>query len=80
MTCFQLLTMELPWPSLDATGKAAVLHDTREPTDIRELCPDLNPTLAKLVHLCMARNPSDRPSAEQFLRVLSRIPGETADA
>ena len=76
VTSFQMLALELPWPSLDATGKAAVLHDTREPTDILELCPDLNRKLAELIHQCMARHPSDRPSAEQFVRELSRFTSE----
>jgi serine/threonine protein kinase len=76
VTSFQMLALELPWPSLDATGKAAVLHDTREPTDILELCPDLNRKLAELIHQCMAKQPSDRPSAEQCVRELSRITSE----
>jgi serine/threonine-protein kinase len=76
VTSFQMLALELPWPSLDATGKAAVLHDTREPTDILELRPDLNRKLADLIHLCMARNPADRPSADDLLRDLSRITQE----
>ncbi|GAG99296.1 unnamed protein product, partial [marine sediment metagenome] len=76
VTTFQMLALELPWPSLDATGKAAVLHDTREPTDILELRPDLNRKLAELIHQCMAKQPSDRPSAEQVLRELSRITSE----
>ena len=76
VTSFQMLALELPWPSLDATGKAAVLHDTREPTDILELCPDLNRKLSELIHQCMSRHPSDRPSAEQFVRELSRFTSE----
>lgn len=77
VTCFQLCAMDLPWPSLDASGKAAVLHDTREPTNILELRPDLNRSLAELIHLCMSKNPSERPSADQFVRLIDRVPDET---
>lgn len=77
VTCFQLYALELPWPSLDASGKAAVLHDTREPANILEVCPQMNRKLAELIHRCMAKDPSDRPpSAEQVLRSLSRVPRE----
>ena len=77
VTCFQLCALELPWPSLDASGKAAVLHDTREPANILEICPQMNRKLAELIHCCMARDPSDRPpSAEQILRSLNRVPRE----
>lgn len=77
VTCYQLLALELPWPSLDASGKAAMLHDSREPTDILELCPHLNRALAELLHGCMAKDPSERPTAEHFLRLLAQVPSET---
>jgi serine/threonine-protein kinase len=77
VTCFELVALELPWPSLDATGKAAVLHDTREPTPITDLRSDLSRSLADLIHLSMAKDPSDRPSIEQFLRTLAKITSQT---
>jgi serine/threonine-protein kinase len=77
VTCFQLCALELPWPSLDASGKAAVLHDTRKPADLLALRPDTNPTLAELIHRSIARDPADRPvTAEHFLRLLDRVPPE----
>jgi serine/threonine-protein kinase len=79
VTCFQLCTFELPWPGQDVSGKAAVLHDTREPTNLLTLRPDLNPALADLIHACMSTDPSDRPSSvDQFLRQLGRIAREAA--
>jgi len=76
VTCYQLLALDLPWPGLDSSGQAAMLHDSREPTSILELCPDLNRRLAESIHLCMARDASDRPSSEHFLHLLGQIPSE----
>lgn len=76
VTCYQLCAMELPWPSPDASGKAAMLHDSREPTSILELRPDTNRSLAELIHQCMAKDPTERPPIDQFLRLLERIPSE----
>ncbi len=77
VTCFQLCALELPWPSLDASGKAAVLHDTRKPVDLLALRPAMNRTLVELIHGSIARDPADRPAtAEHFLRLLDRVPPE----
>jgi serine/threonine protein kinase len=79
VTCFQVLTFELPWPSQDTTGKAAMLHDTKEPLDIRELRADLHPKLARVIMECLAKQPSDRPqSAEEMLRAISDLKSDVA--
>ena len=80
VTVYQLCALELPWPTQDTSGKAAVLHDTRQPADIHELNPNIHPDLAKLIHRCLAKDPAGRPaSAEHFLRALRQIPSETAE-
>src|SRR5690606_26406314 len=80
VTYFQLATFELPWPSQDVTGKAAMLHDTQEPADIRHVRPDLHPRLASLIMDCLAKQPSDRPqSTDEILRVLSNLKSDSAD-
>ena len=76
-TCYQLCTFELPWPSQDASGKAAMLHDSKEPVEILTVRPDLNPVLAKLIMDCLATQPEKRPSStDDFLRVLSSVQSE----
>jgi serine/threonine-protein kinase len=74
VTAYQLCTYELPWPSADATGKAALAHDTQPPTDILELRPTLNKTLAKAIMQCMAVDPDKRPqSAEELLKMIRNV-------
>lgn len=74
VTAYQLCTYELPWPAADATGKAALAHDTQPPTDILELRPTLNKTLAKAIMQCMAVDPDKRPqSAEELLKMIRNV-------
>lgn len=74
VTFYQMCTGELPWPSQDTTGKAAMLHDTKEPAPILTVCPTLNPKLAALIMQCMATRPEARPqSTDEMLRALSNI-------
>jgi serine/threonine-protein kinase len=78
-TCYQLVTFELPWPSQDTTGKAAMLHDTKEPAEILTLRPDLHPRLARLIMQCLATQPAARPkSIDEFLRAIDDLHSETA--
>jgi serine/threonine-protein kinase len=79
VTCFQVATFELPWPSQDVSGKAAMLHDTKEPLDIRAVRPDIHPKLARLIMECLATQPSARPqSADEILRALAELKSDTA--
>ena len=74
VTFYQLWTFELPWPSSDMTGKVALLHDTKEPVDIRTLRPNLNPELADLIHQCIHAIPQQRPDdMPSLIRALNRI-------
>jgi serine/threonine-protein kinase len=74
VTAYHLCALELPWPAKDATGMAALAHDTQEPTDVFKYCENLNKQLGKLIMQCMAPQPEKRPeSAEQIVRVLRGI-------
>ncbi|MCP4191483.1 MAG: serine/threonine protein kinase [Planctomycetaceae bacterium] len=74
VTAYQLCALELPWPSQDVTGKAAMLHDTKAPIDLLEVCPKLNSKLAKVIMECLSVQPSKRPSStEEFLRAISGV-------
>ncbi len=74
VTCYQVCTWELPWPSQDTTGKAAMLHDTKEPRPILDVCPTVNPKLAALIMKCLATRPEARPqSTDDMLKALDGL-------
>jgi serine/threonine protein kinase len=73
VTAYQLLTHEHPWPVGDATGNAALAHDTDVPTPITEYRPQISPILAKAIMDCIKPNPDDRPANfEEFTRMIRR--------
>jgi serine/threonine-protein kinase len=63
VTVYKLLTFEHPWRSTDTSGKAALVHDSMAPDDIREHRPNLNPKLAEMIHKCLAVDPAKRLSS-----------------
>ena len=74
VSCYQLLTFELPWPSNDASGLAALSHDTLKPTPILEYKPKMHPKLAEAIMTCMSVNPNDRPkTTDKFLQMISSV-------
>ncbi len=74
VTAFQTLTLQLPWPGEDVTGKAAISHDTKPPTDIMTLRPQLDPALGNAVMACLQRNAADRPQhLQDFLRLIEAV-------
>ncbi len=56
VTCYHLLTFELPWPAGDTSGMAALHHDTSPPTDIFTYRPDLDRSLGTAVMAAMQPN------------------------
>lgn len=77
VTAYQVLTFEHPWPIGDATGKAALSHDTEPPTPITTYYPKLNPVLAEAIMLCLHSNPNGRPETmEHFLRLVRKVRNE----
>jgi eukaryotic-like serine/threonine-protein kinase len=78
VTCYQLLSFELPWPGGDASGLAALNHDTSNARDILEYRPELNKALAGLIMQSVKANPQERvQSMEIFLKTLRGIKSET---
>ena len=74
VTCYHLITLELPWQISDTSGKAALHHDTSPPQDILELKPDLDKSLAAAVMSAIKANPDDRtPDMDSFLRQLKSV-------
>ena len=79
VTAFQLCTFGFPWPVGDASGAAALTHDTKPPTDICKLCPSIDKKIARTIMQCLAANPLDRPeSLEVVLRAVRAAPKKTA--
>ncbi len=78
LTCYHLLTLELPWPIADTSGMAALQHDTTPPVDIMKYRPDLNRRLAELVMRASMPNVNQRlPNMEAFVSTLKGIEQET---
>ena len=70
VSVFELLTGQHPWGTVENTSKSALLFDSRPPTDIKELAPELPDKLAKAVHQCLLVNPEKRMnSCKSFLAV-----------
>lgn len=78
VTCYQLLTFQLPWPGGETSGLAALSHDSSNPTDIFQVRPDLNRALGGLIMQALKSNPVERvPSMELFVKTLRTVSGET---
>ena len=74
VTCYHLVTLELPWQISDTTGKAALHHDTSPPQEILELRPDLDKSLASAIMAAMKPNPDERTQdMETFLRQIRSV-------
>ena len=74
VTCYHLVTLELPWQISDTTGKAALHHDTSPPQEILELRPDLDKSLATAIMAAMKPNPDERTQdMETFLRQIRNV-------
>ncbi len=78
VSCYQLLTLDFPWPASETSGLAALNHDTSNPRNILEYRPDLNRTLARTIMQCIDPDPNGRvQTMDQLVQLLERIPAET---
>lgn len=74
VTCYHIVTFDLPWQTSDTTGKAALHHDTAPPTEILELRPDLDKNLAAAIMGAIKANVDQRtPDMETMLRQLRQV-------
>jgi serine/threonine-protein kinase len=74
VTAYQLCAFELPWPTADVTGKAAVAHDTKQPVDIFAVCPRLNRKLGETIMQCIEPDPDKRPqTADAIVYALRNV-------
>lgn len=74
VTCYHLCTFELPWPVGDASGLAALQHDTHPARDIFEYRPDLDRTLGNAIMAAMRPSLNDRTATmDQFLQQIRTV-------
>jgi eukaryotic-like serine/threonine-protein kinase len=79
VTCYHLLTFQLPWPGSDTSGLAALHHDSTPPIDIFDVRPDLNKTLGAAVMEAMQPNVNKRtPDIATFLNQVRNCKSEFA--
>ena len=77
VTCYHLCTFELPWPVGDASGLAALQHDTHPARDIFDYRPDLDRTLGNAIMAAMRPSLNDRTaSMDQFLQQIRTVKGD----
>lgn len=77
VTAYQMLTYEHPWPIGDATGMAALSHDTEAATPIMQYRPKISPLLAEAIMMCINPRPENRPETiEHFLRIVRKVRSE----
>lgn len=75
---YEMFAATSPWPG-ESGGSGAVWH-TSQPTDLREHCPEIHPSLAEAIMKCVQPDLSKRcPSMTHFLTMLRRAPRETAE-
>lgn len=77
VTCYHMCTFELPWPVGDASGLAALQHDTHAPRDIFEYRPDLDRALGNAIMQAMRPSLNERtPTMDQFLQQIRSVKSE----
>jgi serine/threonine protein kinase len=73
---YRLCTGRLPFRGEDAVA-TMVAAATEEPPAVRDLNPEVPPTLAELVRKCLAKKPEDRPaSARAVIEAIQAIEAE----
>lgn len=78
VSCYQLLTFDLPWPGGETSGLAALNHDTSNPRSIFDYRPELDKALGGLIMQAVQSEPAKRiQTMEQFVKTLRTINSET---
>lgn len=80
VTAYCLIAFAHPWQGEEVTGKAALHHDTSPPKPLLDVCPNVNPTLAKAVMQALEPKVEERmPTIEQFLYQIRNVESAFVD-
>jgi len=69
---FEMLVGRPPFQA-ETDRELAMHHQQTPPPSTREYRPEVLAALEELVHRCMAKNPEDRPSAREMVRILREM-------
>lgn len=74
VTFFCLIAFEHPWQDDVVTGRAALQHDSSPPKSLIEVCPNVDPSLARSVMQLMNPRVDERTSTiENFIQSIARV-------
>ena len=74
VTCFCLIAFEHPWQGELVNGRAALHHDTQAPKNLLDLCPNVDPRLARSIMHALDPNVDERTKTiEQFLHSIRSV-------
>lgn len=74
VTCYCLCSFEHPWQGAVLNGRAALHHDTNEPTELTERCPNIDPRLARTIMNALNPAVEERtPNMDQFLHGIANV-------
>ena len=74
VTCFCLIAFEHPWQSEMLNGRAALQHDNNAPKELTDLCPNIDPRIAKAVMRALQPKVENRmPTVQQFLHEIRDV-------
>lgn len=74
VTLFCLIAFEHPWQDDVVTGRAALQHDSKPPKSLTEICPNVDPSLARSVmHLMHPQVDERTPTIDHFIKSIARV-------
>lgn len=77
VSMYEMFSFELPWQRGSGDGMAAMNHGQSEPTPLSKHCPNLHPTIEKVIAKCLVPQPEQRmQSLKELLTTLSTVKSE----
>ena len=74
VTCYCMCCFQHPWQGEILNGRAALHHDTSNPTDLMERCPNIDPRLSRAIMHALQPKVEDRtPDIGQFLQAIRGV-------
>ncbi len=79
VSMYEMFSFELPWQRGSGDGMAAMHHGQSDPTPLTKHCPNLHPTIEKVIARCLIPDPEKRTqSMKELLTALSSVKHEEA--